>query len=181
MLERELIERAKRGDREAAEDLCRAHWRAIYRLLYARLGNRTEAEDLTQETFARLWRALAAFTGEDIGPYVRTIALNLMRNHLRDAARRAAVDWAQGDASAPSAEHEAMAILGREEIEALLRDLYPDQAEVLRLRLIESLSVAESARRMGRTAEAVRSLQYRALQELRGHFAARSGRGEGVR
>lgn len=180
MLERDLIHRAQRGDRQAAEDLCRAHWRGVYRLLYARLGNRSEAEDLTQETFARLWRALPTFAGEDIGAYVRTIALNLMSNHLRDSARRAMADRHEREASAPSAEHEALQALGREEIEALLRSLHPDQAKVLRLRLVDSLSVAESARRMGRSAEAVRSLQYRALQELRTRLGSSDPR-QGVR
>jgi DNA-directed RNA polymerase specialized sigma24 family protein len=42
---------------------------------------------------------------------------------------------------------------------------------VLRLRLLEGRSAAEAGRELGRSAEAVRQLQHRALTALRGELA----------
>lgn len=172
MSEQHLILRAQRGDREAADALLSAHWRDVYRLLYSRLGNRSEAEDLTQETFTRMWRALPTFRGDDIGPFTRTIALNLMRNFLRDNARHPHLELGEADAEVPSAESDALNQYGQSEIQALMMSLRDDHRQVLELRLIEALSVGEVAERMSRSPEAVRSLQYRALHELRGLLQA---------
>lgn len=174
MTERDLIHRAQRGDREAAEALCAAHWHDVYRILYGRLGNRAEAEDLTQETFMRLWRSLGSFRGDSMGPFVRTIARNLLRNHLRDAVRHRQKAVPPSPA-APSAEDEALVHWSGEELMQALQSLGADQETVLRLRLVESLPVQEVAERMGRSPEAVRALQYRALQQLRAQMAIRHG------
>lgn len=176
MSERDLIERARRGDRAAAEALCTAHWRDVYRLLYRRLGNRAEAEDLTQEVFLRLFAALKRLRGDSIGPFVRTIALNLMRNYLRDAVRHRMK--LPPPASVPSAEDEAMLRWSQERLRRELQELAAEHQTVLRLRLLEALSVAEVARRMGRSQEAVRALQYRALQQLRARIGGRFGEEE---
>jgi RNA polymerase sigma-70 factor (ECF subfamily) len=168
--ERELLRSAREGDRAAAEAICQRHWRDVYRLLYARLGNRSEAEDLTQETFARFWRALPRIQGAEAGAYIRTIALNLVRNYLRDEARHPRASLAEEDGGAPSAEEEALEQMGRDELLALFGTLTSEQGRVLRLRLLEGLSVAEVAVRLGRSPEAVRALQHRALVHLRDHL-----------
>lgn len=176
MREDELIRRAQAGDREAAAQLCELHWRSVYRLVFARLGNRSEAEDVTQDAFMRLWQHLGRFRGEALGPFVRTIALNLARNRLRDLGRHPllaldAVPLAAGDAAVDEA------LLRDEESEALrqaLGRLAPDHRRVLELRLVEGRSAAEVAMLTGRTPEAVRALQYRALQRLRAEIARES-------
>lgn len=183
MGEDELIRRAQAGDDEAAAQLCEVHWRAVYRLVYARLGNRSEAEDVTQEAFARLWQHLGRFRGGALGPFVRTIALNLARNRLRDLGRhpQVEIDALPLSASDPSADE---TLLQREE-EALLRQalrrLDADHRRVLELRLVQGRSVAEVAAVLDRSPEAVRALQYRALQRLRVEFALESTAGEGSR
>lgn len=65
----------------------------------------------------------------------------------------------------------------QEELLRQLASLPEDQARVLRLRLLEGRPVAEVAKQLGRSEEAVRALQYRALQELR----RRLGEGAGER
>jgi RNA polymerase sigma-70 factor (ECF subfamily) len=51
-------------------------------------------------------------------------------------------------------------------VQDALDDLKEDYGEVLRLRYIQSLSVAETAQRMGRTDGAVMMLCHRGLQQL---------------
>jgi RNA polymerase sigma-70 factor (ECF subfamily) len=181
MEEGDLIRRAKAGARDAAAELCRLHWQAVYRVVYRRLGNRAEAEDLTQETFLRFWRQIDRFEGERLGPYLRTIALNLCRNRLRDSHRHPAVELTEERRAdpGPSAEQHLLASEEAQRLRSALGALEPDQRRVLELRLIEGQSAAEAGRELGRTPEAVRALQYRALIRLRGMLAAETAGGEG--
>jgi RNA polymerase sigma-70 factor (ECF subfamily) len=88
--ETQLLARARGGDRASFELLTRGHIPVVYRMLFRFVGNHEDAEDLTQEAFAKAWSALAGFRG---GPgqrtWIRRIALNLARDHLRSAGRRA--------------------------------------------------------------------------------------------
>ena len=169
MDEAELIRLAKAGDRSAAGALCEQHWRAVYALVDARLGERTEAEDVTQDAFSRLWGAFGRFEGDRLGPYLRTIALNLARNRLRDAGRHpheVLPEVLHADPG-PSVEQTVVTEETRRELLDALRQLAPEHREVLTLRLLDGRSVAEVAEMLTRTPEAVRALQYRALQHLR--------------
>ena len=60
---RELVLRAQRGERGAADALVRRHAHAVYGLLFRVVGNHEDAEDLTQETFVKALRALDLFRG----------------------------------------------------------------------------------------------------------------------
>jgi len=142
-----------------------AAWRRLYRYVYARLGNRQEAEDLTQETFARTL-ARSNGSGESLSlPYLFTVALNLLRDRWRSPQRRfLQVPLEEGAATAdPAAENQARQAW----VEEMLTRLPAEYRTVLELRIVQGYSRAEVARRMGRTEDAVRGLQYRALQALR--------------
>ena len=180
MEEGDLIRGARAGRRDAAAELCRLHWPDVYRLAYGRLGNRAEAEDVTQETFLRLWRQLDRFEGERLGPYLRTIALNLCRNRLRDAYRHPRADFLQELQADPGPTPEERLLSGEREAElrAALGKLEPDQRRVLELRLVEGRSAFEAGDLLGRTPEAVRALQYRALRRLRAIVGDQAERGE---
>jgi RNA polymerase sigma-70 factor (sigma-E family) len=62
------------------------HYVGIVRLLWALTGNREIAEDLAQDAFVRLAPKMRALGKEEVGPYVRRIAINLWKNHLRRLA-----------------------------------------------------------------------------------------------
>ena len=184
MDEGELIRGARAGRRDAATELCRLHWAPVFRIAYARLGNRSEAEDVTQETFLRMWRHLDHFEGDRLGPYLRTIALNLCRNRLRDAYRHPQAELLQDLRAdpAPSPEGRILALEDEARLRAALDALDADQRRVLELRLIDGRPAAEAGAILGRSPEAVRALQYRALCRLRGILGAdveRAQRGEG--
>ncbi len=64
-------------------------------------------------------------------------------------------------------------VLARQRDEQLveaIRALRPDQAECITLRFLQGLSVAETARVLGRSEGAVKQLQLRATRALRASF-----------
>lgn len=85
--DRELVEAARNGDKQAFGALVRLHQRRIYRLALHLLRNAAEAEDVTQETFVRAYGALDRFDGRsEPFTWIYRIAVNLSLNTLR--ARR---------------------------------------------------------------------------------------------
>lgn len=82
--DRELVEAARQGDREAFGALMRLHQRRVYRLALHLLRNAAEAEDITQETFVRAYGALDRFDGRsEPFTWIYRIAVNLSLNAIR--------------------------------------------------------------------------------------------------
>lgn len=80
----ELIRAAQAGNLDAFSELVCRHQRAIRACLVVRLGNPHEAEDLGQDVFVTAFQRLAHFDSQrPLAPWLRGIALNLLRNHRR--------------------------------------------------------------------------------------------------
>ncbi len=62
--ERLLIDRCKRGDKDAFDALMRRYERKIYNFSYRLCGNYDEASDITADTFVRLYNSLGSFRGD---------------------------------------------------------------------------------------------------------------------
>jgi RNA polymerase sigma-70 factor, ECF subfamily len=88
--ESELVERARRGDHDAYEQLLREHEQAAFRAAYLILRSGVDAEDVAQEAFVKAYRALGRFRrGAPFRPWLLRIVGNEARNHRRAAGRRA--------------------------------------------------------------------------------------------
>ncbi|MGD9495638.1 MAG: RNA polymerase sigma factor [Armatimonadota bacterium] len=82
--DRELIARARRGDRRVWERLAQAHRREVYRIAWAILGSDDDAQDATQEALVRMLRGLGGFDQRgDFWARLRRIAVNCALNVLR--------------------------------------------------------------------------------------------------
>jgi RNA polymerase sigma-70 factor, ECF subfamily len=82
MEDKQLAERACRGDHEAAACLVESHYQPVYAFLRRLAGNDADAADLTQKTFIRVWSALARFAGR-----------SSLRSWLHAIAHHVYVDW----------------------------------------------------------------------------------------
>jgi RNA polymerase sigma-70 factor, ECF subfamily len=83
-LDRELVEAARRGDRDAFEALVRREVAGVYRTSLAILGNAADAEDATQDAFLSAWRNLRALRDTDrFDAWLGRIVVNACRMALR--------------------------------------------------------------------------------------------------
>jgi RNA polymerase sigma-70 factor, ECF subfamily len=167
----ELIDLAKRGDRDAFAHLYEQHVRGVYRYVYYRVGTRHLAEDITSETFCRALRSLGSYRGTDatLGAWLVTIARNLVTDHFKCGARRheVAVDEPQPGASpAPTPEEAAISSLTSDSLIRSLDELTEAQRDCLVLRFIQGMSVAETADILRRSEGSVKQLQWRAIRRL---------------
>jgi RNA polymerase sigma-70 factor (ECF subfamily) len=86
--DRDLVRRARRGDRDAAADLFRRYWRDAWRAAYAITGRRALADDVAADGFERAFAALDRFDDRrPFGPWLHRIVANRALDLLR-AERR---------------------------------------------------------------------------------------------
>jgi RNA polymerase sigma-70 factor (ECF subfamily) len=87
--EQELVERCRRGELGAFEELYRAHSGRLYSLAVRMLGNPADAEDQLQEIFLSAHRKLESFRGESaLGTWLYRLAMNQLLDHVRSRAAR---------------------------------------------------------------------------------------------
>lgn len=80
----QVVTAAQSGDRGAYERLYRAHKDAVYSLAMHFLSDADAAADVTQEAFVRGWEQLPRLReANSFGGWVRTMAMNLVRDHYR--------------------------------------------------------------------------------------------------
>lgn len=164
------VRRAARGDEESAALLFDHYYPRLYRYAVARLGASQDAEDVAAETFARVLRDLDRFRwrGAGFDAWLFRIAHNLVMDHFRHARREApedAIETEEMDVRTPET-----ALLESElsdEVGQMLADLSPDQKDVIALRFAAGLDTHETAAAMKKKVNAVRQLQFRALETLR--------------
>lgn len=167
------LSRAQSGDAEAFGLLFDRYQDVVYRYIYYRVGNATLAEDLTSETFIRALRRISTFSwqGRDFGAWLVTIARNLIADHFKSARYRLEVSTADllgtgADRPAAGPEGQVLDSLTNAALLDAVRRLGAEQQEVIVLRFLEGLSVAETAQAMGKKPGAVKALQYRAVRSL---------------
>jgi RNA polymerase sigma-70 factor (ECF subfamily) len=85
-----LVERCRKGDLMAFEELYRAHAGRLFSVACRMLGNTADAEDLLQEIFLTAHRKLDSFRGESsLGTWLYRLATNQCLDYLRSRAARA--------------------------------------------------------------------------------------------
>lgn len=151
------------------ETLWLTYYDDVYNQVYRMCRNRHLAEDIAAETFERALRALrrSEETHPTPQPWLRAIAKNLLTDHWRKASRRheVLVDVCE---DAPLLVEEPTVNLAdaMAHAKAALATLTPGQREAVVLRSLHELDTAEAARQMGRSPQAVRSLQHKARRKI---------------
>lgn len=149
----------------------------VFRYLLARIGDPDLAEDITAQVFLRLMEKIGIYR---IGPrdnvaifsaWLYRLAHNKMVDVLRSHKR--SQESPLEHALHVVSEHSMAAVddhLDFQQILQSLRVLNDQQREVIVLRFVEELSIAETAQIMQKSEGAVKALQHRALETLRRHL-----------
>jgi RNA polymerase sigma-70 factor, ECF subfamily len=100
--DRDLVRRARRGDRDAAADLFRRYWREAWRAAYAITGRRALADDVAADGFERAFSALDRFDERrPFGPWLHRIVANRALDILRAERRLSDAELPDTPDSAP--------------------------------------------------------------------------------
>jgi RNA polymerase sigma-70 factor (ECF subfamily) len=165
-----LVRRAIAGEASAFDELVRLHRPGLVRFALYMIGDADEAESLAQEALTCAYSQLATFRADlSFGPWVRGIALNLCRNHLRDRMRHAKTVEPEQLAETPCREGRRQgvlsAILRREVNERTLlaiAELPEPLREAFVLHYVEEMDFAEISRITGLPSGTLRVRAHRA-------------------
>lgn len=154
-----LVERSRRGDREAFAELYRLFHAPLYRL--ARFHLRSGAEDAVSETFLRAWKALPRYrtTGAPFGAWLYGIARHVVADQ-RTAMRREEPRSTLPDRASDPATEERLTLM------RAIERLPKAQRCVIEAKFLVGLSNGELAVALGKTTGAINAIQWRALRAL---------------
>ncbi len=171
-----VIERARRLDAGAFDEIVDAYTDRLFGFFHRMLGGRSEAEDLVQEVFVRVVRTIGDYRDNGrFEAWLFKIAGNLARDRIRKE-RGAPVleddDRAAEISAPPDRFHDRQATMERAEqadrVQALLDRLPSLEREVVLLRHFGELSFQEIAEYTGSPLGTVLSRAHRGLSKLRG-------------
>lgn len=140
---------------------------------FFRVQGAPDPEDLTSEVFVGVLRGVGDFRGDEAGfrAWVFTIAYRRLADDRRRRGRRPrtvplspGMDWPDGT-DVPALVERGLATC---RVRDLCGRLAPSQRDVLLLRIVGRLTIAEVAEAVGRSPAAVKGLQRRGLAALAG-------------
>jgi RNA polymerase sigma factor (sigma-70 family) len=184
--EAELVERARKGDTGAYEELVRMHQAGAHRAAFVVAGDAADAEDAAQSAFIKAFYALDRFRGDaPFRPWLLRIVTNEALNRRRSSARRRAVAerLAKGRPrvdAAPSPEDAALSTERSRAVLAALGRLRDRDRLLISYRYFLGLTEAEMAETLGVPRGTIKSRLSRAMDRLRKVVMADPALVEGV-
>jgi RNA polymerase sigma-70 factor (ECF subfamily) len=169
-MQRELVERAQRGDAEAFRVLVRDTAGRLYGIAFRILRDPTRAEDALQQALVQMWRGLPGLRDPDRFD-AWTYRLVVHASYREARRERRWIATVREIRVEPSADRVAE-VGDRDEVERSFRRLTPEHRAVLVLHFVIGLSLREVADVLDVPMGTVGSRLHYAVQEFRAAFEA---------
>jgi RNA polymerase sigma-70 factor (ECF subfamily) len=166
-MQRDLIERAMVGDREAFTELGRLWIDRLYAIARLILRDGDRAQDATQEALIVAWRDLKGLRDPDrFEPWLRRLLVNACYREARKDKRRLHAEGqvrpVAGDFPDP-----AVASADRDQLTRAFAGLAPEQRALIVLHYYLGLPMQETALALGLPVGTVKSRLHRTTQQMR--------------
>jgi len=184
----ELVERALIRDEAAVRAILKANNRRLYRLARGILRNDHEAEDVVQETYVRAFTHLADFRGaSSLATWLSRIAMNEALGRLRrqrpgvelNTLRESSLEAEIIPFPLTPAADDPEKSMARREIQTVVEAAIDELPELFRLvfiaRIVEGMSVEETADTLELRPETVKTRLHRARTMLRDNVEKKIG------
>lgn len=149
----------------AYEQLMQKYQRLMFSVCYRMLNNRADAEDVCQDVMVKVFATLPKFEGRStFKTWLMRVTTNTCLTQIGKNKRRREIrsQWVQESAD----EQVTYLKTAQHDVEALLMDVKPKDREVLTLRYIADLSLAEIAETCEISLSAAKMRLYRATETL---------------
>lgn len=178
----DLIQSALLGDQQSFGELIQRHQPSIFRMVHRQVRHRQEAEDVVQQVFLQAYQHLGKFRGESkFSTWLYTIALNLVRNHVRrrNARRMDSLDapgktedspdpqWPDRSPSTENIVHHRWEL---EQVRGALVSLTDVHRTIFTLHYFQYLALKEVATRVGLPVGTVKVYLHRARKTILSHL-----------
>lgn len=166
-----LLAQARDGNRRVIGQIYDAYFPPIYQFIRLRVGDEQTADDLASQVFTKFIVALRGSNApnKSLRGWLFRVARNEIANHFRRDEPLPIETVDQWLSSPPEVAPEVLVIqkINIERARQAIRMLAPAQQEVLLLRFDQQLSLQETADVMDKKVNAIKALQFRAINTLR--------------
>jgi RNA polymerase sigma-70 factor (ECF subfamily) len=178
----DLVERFKRGDQSAFDELVKKHYQRVCNILSHTLGASPNIEDLAQEVFIKAYYSLRRYRGESaLSTWLYRITVNVALDELRREKRRRIFSFTRTGERGPSESEIASSVAGGEQgahvlmereelyevLQSALKKIPMKHRLVFALREIEGYSYSEIAEMVSCSIGTVKSRLFHARLKLR--------------
>lgn len=170
--EKELLRAALRFEQKALAQIYDLYSPELYRYAARFLGDPSVAEDCVADTFSRFLKAIHAKRGpkDYLKAYLYRIAHNWIADYYRRAPDVVELKETHPDLDNNAPEQEAGLRMRQAQVRMAMQKLTPDQQQVIALKYLEGWQNEEIAQAVKKPVGAVKSLQHRALAQLKKHL-----------
>ena len=152
----------------------------LFAYAFRLLGDSQLAEDCVSETFSRLLKVIEKGLSpmENLKAYLYRIAHNWIMDYYRTLQPETAeIELEKLHSDMDDPEGKLTRAMEQERVRQALLDLPEHQRQVIMLRFYENWTHAETASALGKSEQATRALQYRAVEALREKLVPAEGKG----
>ncbi|HOZ56117.1 MAG: ECF RNA polymerase sigma factor SigW [Parcubacteria group bacterium ADurb.Bin316] len=171
-----LYLRLQDKDKEAFIKAYDLYLDSIYRFIFFKVGNREEAEDLTSSVFLKAWDYIQTNKIKEfktLKSLLYKIARNAVIDHYRKQSKRQEISLDQVEEAVDIID-EKFDLIGElelaaewRELEKKLCELKDEYREIILLKYVDELSIAEIAKVLNKSQGNVRVLIFRAVSALK--------------
>lgn len=170
-----LVTKCGLGDEAAFSQLYDEYADRLYKYISFKTSSEIEAENLLQEVFLKVWQGCAKLPLENLNftSWIYTIAHNTVNDYFRKVYRRpqtVSLDPELNIVSGEDTSKTTTAAYDKANLDQALARLPSEYKQVLELRFLQELSIAETAEVLGKNSVSVRVLQHRAVKQLQKIF-----------
>lgn len=165
----QTLVQAQAGSDSALTALYNHYFERLYRFIYYRVSHKETAEDLTEEVFVKVFKNLrtleqpAAFEG-----WLFQIARNLVIDYYRSKRPVVPLEEIENTLEYETNIVDLVNLQTEQTIFIkLLKELSPEQQQVIKLKFLEDIDNAAIAQIMEKTEGAIRVIQHRAISKLK--------------
>jgi RNA polymerase sigma-70 factor (ECF subfamily) len=171
-MQRDLVERAMGGDRDAFTELQRGSIDRLYSIARLILGDSDDAEDATQEALIAAWRNVRGLRDPDkFESWLRRLLVNACYLEARSHKRRMRAEWRVRPIDTDTADP-AVVSADRDELDRAFEALEPEQRALIVMHYHLGLPMHETALALGLPVGTVKSRLHRTKQQMRATIEA---------
>lgn len=172
-----LVRRIRSGDEAAEDELVMLYKRPVFAIAAARTGDREAARDITQEVLIAVLQAARngqVRESDKLAAFIQGTARNLINNYFRNRRRRAECNLEDvTEAGIDPVEEQEAEERGRLLRQELQSYSVLDQ-QILLFSMLDGHSLAEVAKRLKMSHEAVRARKSRLIKKITKRFRGMS-------
>jgi RNA polymerase sigma-70 factor, ECF subfamily len=169
--DRQLLRHAQKQDKDALRIIYERYFPVIYQFIRLRVNSREQARDIAADVFLDFMVALRGRNSPhtNLRGWLFRVARNKVYEHYgkeKQIPKTVLEDWIPNQHD-DSPESQLLDVMRIEQVRNALTELKDEQQEVIILRFGQALDLQETADIMNKSVSAIKSLQFRAIQNLR--------------